>query len=568
MSDSREELLKLLSEDPYGLLKNQESSKKKISNFVLLNNFEEIVSFVEENNRLPENSISGIKEFQLYCRLKAIKSNPEMVKQLKDYDLLGLLSGDDVAEITLEDITSVDPHHLLSDDFDSSIFDLRNVRSNPRTSPDFIARRKFCRDFDIYEPLFNTLHEDLEGGSKRLALYHPEDLIPGRFFVLGGILLYLKSVDGEVTLHKYQSGDYRRYDGRTECIFDNGTVSNMLYRSLNKLMQKDGYSITECEDVQSASTINPEDREYGYVYVLRSHHSKLRGIPDVYKIGSTTSSVTERIKNARKEPTYLYAGVDIVQTFRCFNMSARVLENQVQTFFDKVRLNINIPDETGAIISPREWFCVNVDVIGEAINLILSGTIDNYVYDPQARIIIAKKVIEPVRSMLDSDNVLQNYGIPLEINITGPTTIKVTNPVPDDEMPMMMAAEEIHEPENTDSDKIDTTPASPRNTTPKSSPFTSAVIDASKAPQVIILLRQLMEGKTKPKDVLMPVRAAMEAGVIRRPTWEEFCQEFGSYRLKSKTSFSDYTNPDNKPYTGADFEMMKDKFRRLVTEGQ
>ena len=259
MSDSREELLKLLSEDPYGLLKNQESSKKKISNFVLLNNFEEIVSFVEENNRLPENSISGIKEFQLYCRLKAIKSNPEMVKQLKDYDLLGLLSGDDVAEITLEDITSVDPHHLLSDDFDSSIFDLRNVRSNPRTSPDFIARRKFCRDFDIYEPLFNTLHEDLEGGSKRLALYHPEDLIPGRFFVLGGILLYLKSVDGEVTLHKYQSGDYRRYDGRTECIFDNGTVSNMLYRSLNKLMQKDGYSITECEDVQSASTINPEE---------------------------------------------------------------------------------------------------------------------------------------------------------------------------------------------------------------------------------------------------------------------------------------------------------------------
>ena len=493
---------------------------------MLLNNFEEIVSFVEENNRLPENSISGIKEFQLYCRLKAIKSNPEMVKQLKDYDLLGLLSGDDVTEITLEDITSVDPHNLLSDDFDSSIFDLRNVRSNPRTSPDFIARRQFCRDFDKYEPLFNTLHENLEEGSKRLAIYHPEDLIPGRFFVLGGILLYLKSVDGEVTLHKYQSGDYRRYDGRTECIFDNGTVSNMLYRSLNKLMQKDGYSITECEDVQAKSMISPEDREFGYVYVLRSHHSKLRGIPDVYKIGSTTSSVTERIKNARKEPTYLYAGVDIVQTFRCFNMSARVLENHVQTFFDKVRLNINIPDETGAIISPREWFCVNVDVIGEAINLILSGTIDNYVYDPQTRKIVAKRVMEPVRGMQISDGNLQNYGLPIEININAPTTINVTNPISDDEMPMMMAADEIHEPENTDSDKIDTTPTSSRSTNPNISPFTSAVIDTSKAVEVIILLRQLMEGKTKPKDVLMPVRAAMDAGVIRRPTWEEFCQEF------------------------------------------
>lgn len=108
-------------------------------------------------------------------------------------------------------------------------------------------------------------------------------------------------------------------------------------------------------------------------------------------------------------------------------------------------------------------------------------------------------------------------------------------------------------------------PSCPLNST---SPFTPAVIDTTKADAVIALLRQLMEGKTKPKDVLMPVRAAMDAGVIRRPTWEEFCQEFGSYRLKSKTSFSDYTNPDKSPYTGADFQMMKEKFRQLMSDGQ
>lgn len=98
--------------------------------------------------------------------------------------------------------------------------------------------------------------------------------------------------------------------------------------------------------------------------------------------------------------------------------------------------------------------------------------------------------------------------------------------------------------------------------------FASAVVNVAKVDAVVSLLRQLMEGKTKPKDVLMPVRAAMEAGVIRRPTWEEFCQEFGSYRLKSKTSFSDYTNPEKSPYTGADFGMMKEKFRQLMSEGQ
>ena len=98
--------------------------------------------------------------------------------------------------------------------------------------------------------------------------------------------------------------------------------------------------------------------------------------------------------------------------------------------------------------------------------------------------------------------------------------------------------------------------------------FASAVVNVAKVDAVVSLLRQLMEGKTKPKDVLMPVRAAMDAGVIRRPTWEEFCQEFGSYRLKSKTSFSDYTNPDKSPYTGADFQMMKEKFSQLMSEGQ
>ena len=98
--------------------------------------------------------------------------------------------------------------------------------------------------------------------------------------------------------------------------------------------------------------------------------------------------------------------------------------------------------------------------------------------------------------------------------------------------------------------------------------FASAVVNVAKVDAVVGLLRQLMEGKTKPKDVLMPVRAAMDAGVIRRPTWEEFCQEFGSYRLKSKTSFSDYTNPEKSPYIGADFQMMKEKFSQLMSEGQ
>ena len=93
--------------------------------------------------------------------------------------------------------------------------------------------------------------------------------------------------------------------------------------------------------------------------------------------------------------------------------------------------------------------------------------------------------------------------------------------------------------------------------------FAAAVIDSSKTETITSLLRRLMTGKQKPKDVMMPVRAAMEAGVIRRPTWDEFCSEFGIDMLKSKASFSDYTNPGRTPYEGEDFEAIKAQFLRL-----
>ena len=381
--------------DPLGLLKPKSSAKSK-SYSVLLQNFEEIVNFFEENNREPKKSSSDIYEFQLYCRLNAIRNNSGMVKELKDFDMYGLLQGNGVSSITLDDILGDDPLNLLGGELDDSIFDLRHVKKSERISPEYISRRKFCQDFDIYRPMFETVHKCLENGTRKLALYKPEELKPERFYVLGGVVLYLKSVEGDTSTYDYKSGQRDRYDGRTVCIFDNGTTSDMLFRSLDKALQKEGYAITEYQEVSRvAEPVEEKDVAKGYVYVLRSRHTKLKNVPDIYKIGSTTTSVSERIKNAVNEPTYLYAGVDVVEVYRCFNMGARELEDRLHSFFDKVRLNINIPDERGVVISPREWFCVNRDVISEAVDKILKGQIENYVYDPTSRLIIARNINIP-----------------------------------------------------------------------------------------------------------------------------------------------------------------------------
>lgn len=383
MTDTNSDFLSFLSEnDPLGLLKQPKANKPKAKRSVLLNNFEQIVDFFEEYNREPKDSSTDIKEFQLYHRLKAIRANAEMAKELKPYDMYGLLNGASVSTITLDDYLNDDPLNLLSGDMDESIFDLKNVRKSDRIAPEYISRRQFCQDFELYKPIFDALHKELESGVRKLAVYHSEDLKPERFYVLSGIILFLKSVEGSVSTYNYSSGERARYDGRTLCIFDNGTTSDMLYRSLDKALQKDGYSISErLQPTMVAEAITEEDTSFGYVYVLRSHNAQLKELSDVYKIGSTTNTVSERIKNASKEPTYLYAGVDVVETYRCFNMHPRELEDRLHTFFYKVRLNINIPDERGVIISPREWFHVKLSVISEAVELILNNRISNFIYD-------------------------------------------------------------------------------------------------------------------------------------------------------------------------------------------
>ena len=392
MSNSNTDFLSFLSEnDPLGLLKSAKPQKPKAKRSVLLNNFEEIVNFFEEYNREPRNSSKDIKEFQLYHRLKAIRSNAEMAKELKPYDMYGLLNGESVSTITLDDFLNDDPLNLLGGDMDDSIFELRNVRKSERISPEYISRRQFCQDFELYKPMFDAMHQELESGERKLAVYHSEDLKPNQFYVLGGIILFLKSVEGTVSTYNYSSGDRDRYDGRTFCIFDNGTTSDMLYRSLDKALQKDGYSISErLQPSLAVESVNEDDLSMGYVYVLRSHNAILKEVPNVFKIGSTTNTVSERIRNAPNEPTYLYAGVDVVETYRCFNMRPRELEDKLHTFFDRVRLNINIPDERGVIISPRERFRVKLEVIGEAVELILDNTINNYIYDPSLEKIVAR----------------------------------------------------------------------------------------------------------------------------------------------------------------------------------
>jgi hypothetical protein len=88
-------------------------------------------------------------------------------------------------------------------------------------------------------------------------------------------------------------------------------------------------------------------------------------------------------RNARLDPTFLMADVDIVATYELYNINRTRLENIIHRVFGPAKLDIEIKDRFGQPIIPREWFLVPLFVIDEAIEKIRDGTITGYVYDPK-----------------------------------------------------------------------------------------------------------------------------------------------------------------------------------------
>lgn len=94
--------------------------------------------------------------------------------------------------------------------------------------------------------------------------------------------------------------------------------------------------------------------------------------------------------------------------------------------------------------------------------------------------------------------------------------------------------------------------------------FSKIVKSTDKQEIIITRLHELVDRQTSPKDIVMPIRAAMEAGVIRRPKWGEFCAEFGDDKLKAKSSLSKYTE-SSYLYEDEIFKGMIDDFSALIS---
>jgi hypothetical protein len=194
---------------------------------------------------------------------------------------------------------------------------------------------------------------------------------------------------GIETMAEIFSNAQGRTDARLRVIFDNGTESNMLMRSLQRALHKDeaGRRITDPNPGPLFSDQHTDgDEASGTIYVLRSKSDNpmvAQNRSVVHKIGVTSGDVDRRIANAKLDPTFLLADVEVVATYELYNISRTKLENLIHRIFDPARLNIEIKDRFGYSVIPREWFLVPLHAIDDAVDKIKDGTIAQYTYDPR-----------------------------------------------------------------------------------------------------------------------------------------------------------------------------------------
>ncbi|MBB1148545.1 GIY-YIG nuclease family protein [Myroides sp. NP-2] len=392
----------IFNDDDFGLLESQhKQSIVRTDEDRLIDSFEEINHFFEKNKREP--STSSMSEYTLSARLKSFRANERNKSVLKAFDRFNLLGEVELKIETLDDVLGDDDLGLLDNEGDNSIFEFKYTpKEGSRGSAEYIAQRKSIseRDFQKYDQMFKQVHKELkEGKRKLLSFTNAEDnLIEGNFYLVDGILCYLEVSKAEKVVKENKSGDRIRLEGRTVTIFENGTISNMLFRSLGKAIQKNGKIVTNTDEgiynqlQGNFNFVKEEDIQSGWIYVLKSksENPEIQNLENLYKIGFSKNPVQERIKNASKEATYLFADVEVVASYNCYSLNVQSFENLLHRFFAKACLDIDLYDKSGNRYIPREWFVVPLNVINEVIRLIENGNVVNYKYDYSNRKVVLK----------------------------------------------------------------------------------------------------------------------------------------------------------------------------------
>lgn len=369
--------------------------------------FEDITKFCDEHGRAPQHGEDRDIFERLYAvRLDRLREQADCQDLLVELDRHGLLKRESASENWAAD--EMDDDLLLAElNIDANspedITQLRYVRSDTdRAAAEEIANSKRCDDFAAFKPLLDRVQADLAAGVRTTRPFVRDlgmskaEISTGEFFIVGGQIAYVAAVGA---LIKAPNGEN---DARLRVIYSNGTESDLLLRSLQRSLYRDegGRRVSEpnvgplfsSKPLQALSEQDEPDHVLiSTLYVLRSrstHPTITANRELIHKIGVTGQSIESRIANARNDPTFLLADVEVVATYTLLDVNRSKLEALIHRVLRKVQFDTEILDRFGKAVRPQEWFLVPISIVDEIVRRIEDRSIVGMVYDPVKALLV------------------------------------------------------------------------------------------------------------------------------------------------------------------------------------
>lgn len=379
MAISKDFLDSIFSSDSLGLIDKVELPKKSVHEDFDVGDSKrkEIQDWMELHNREPDYNSKDPTEKMLAARLRRIKADSTPEPKNNDDPLH--------SEVLDKMIAAMGDDRGIHDFTDSIL-----KRPGEKKQAEYTAKRTPVRDFKRYEPMFQQVQAEIDSKQRLVVPFSAHGMKEGRFYIAGGLLCYVDE------LFEKELNSFGRRDNRMHIVFANGTESYMLFATFQKIMSaENGRSVTEVldkdlDDFQLDGSAEKDRRKFsapdietGYIYILRTTSDeplvKQYG-GRLYKVGYTSKTVEERIRNAENEPTYLCAPVVIEETWKCININGRKLETFLHNFFEKAQVKIKVNANHQSQVA-SEWFNVPLETLEQAVPLIINGDIRNWRYD-------------------------------------------------------------------------------------------------------------------------------------------------------------------------------------------
>lgn len=347
--------------------------------------FQQITDFVKNNDRLPEIESNDISEASLAARLNSIRTDKTKAEALILIDELGLLELPEAPK-SVDELFESDAFGLFSSTGDQ-IFKVKEALSKPRPVKERAARKR-AEDFDSFKEGFEEQQRLLGEGKLKLQRYvSVEQLHLGKYYVHAGQMLRIIDATDKKRV-------YDRNKERFRVIYENGSESNMYRRSLSMRLYEDGYAVVPAHEDSVYQRLTDEDEIKGYIYILRSQSTDpaVQNVKDLHKIGFTSTTIVDRIKNAEKDPTYLMAGVEVVDSYVLTgDYNPQKVEHFIHRIFADAKVDLTIIGPDGREYIPSEWYSVPLLAIEQAVNMLQNGDIVDYHYSKDAQQIVANE---------------------------------------------------------------------------------------------------------------------------------------------------------------------------------